>query len=157
MVSGMRLSHHFTLEEFTRSDTAEDLCISNIPTMVQIENLTSLCFRILEPLRAHFSRPVNIISGFRSPQLNKAVGGRPSSQHTMGEAADIEINGTPNGEIWKFIATALPFDQLIAEKLKKDDGSAGWVHVSRKLKGIQRGEALSYLGGGKYVKGLEYV
>lgn len=157
MDKSMRLSQHFTLEEFTRSDTAQNRHIDNIPSLAQIENLTALCFRILEPVRWHFKRPVEIISGFRSPALNKAINGAPTSQHLNGEAADIEIAGVPNDEIWKYIHDTLPFDQLIAEKLKRNDGSAGWIHVSRKLRGEQRKDAISYLGQGKYVKGLVYI
>lgn len=157
----MRLSQHFCLEEFTRSEVARLHGINNVPDMAQIENMTALCYNILEPVRKHFKRPVNIKSGFRSARLNKAIAGSPNSQHMKGEAVDIEIDGTRNAEIWEYIYGNLPFDQLIAEQIDRFDGSEGWIHVSYRRTGEQRKDAISYLGkrDGKhvYVQGLEYV
>lgn len=153
----MNLSPNFTLQEFTYSGKAIELGIENIPNAMQIACLQSWCDNIGEPIRKHFGKPVRIRSGFRCPELNKAVGGAPTSQHTLGEAADIEIDGIRNDAIWAFIVNTLNYDQCIAEKLRKDDGSAGWIHVSHKKDGKQRGEALSFLGNGKYVKGMEYI
>lgn len=153
----MRLSDHFTLEEFTRSQTAEALGIENHPNAMQIDAMTRLCLTVLEPVRAYFKSPVIITSGFRSEELNKAIGGVPGSQHAKGEAADIEVIGVPNRRTWQVIVDKLNYDQCIAEKLRKDDGRAGWVHVSHSREGHQRGEALSYLGNGVYVHGLEFV
>lgn len=153
----MNLSPNFTLEEFIHSDTGIKLGIDNKPNAIQIENMKALCDVVLEPLRAHFNSPIRILSGFRNQALNKAVGGVSTSQHTLGEAADITIRGVKNSDLWLFISLNLNYDQVIAEKLREDNGEAGWVHVSHKQYGKQRAEALSFLGHGKYVKGLQYV
>lgn len=150
----IKLSDHFTLEEFTRSAKADELGISNIPNALQISHMQALCDNVLEPLRKHYDKPISIKSGFRCPELNGAVGGASTSQHTKGEAADIEIYGIRNDDIWNFIVSHLNFDQVIAERLSRDDGSAGWIHVSYAVK--NRKEALSCPKSGEYVKGLVY-
>lgn len=152
----MQLSKHFTLAELTRSQTAKRLDIANNPSDVEIKCLKDLCENILEPVRVHFGKPIIISSGYRSPALNKANGGASTSQHVKGQAADIEIDGVPNAAIYSYIFKNLDFDQLIAEKLKSNDGSAGWIHVSYN-KGKNRGEALSFLGNGRYVRDLVFV
>ncbi len=149
----MKISEHFTLQEFTRSLSNPD--IPNVPNTAQIAAIDDLCANILEPVRKHFGKPVVIRSGFRSPELNKAIGGSASSQHMKGEAADIEVYGIANAELWNFIFHTLPFDQLIAEYLEKDDPSAGWIHVSYR-QGKNRKEALSCVAKGNYQKGLVY-
>lgn len=153
----MNISEHFTLKEFINSSKADELGIDNTPNAIQISAIQELCDNILEPIRFHFKRPIRILSGFRSVDLNKAVGGAATSQHTLGEAADIEINGIRNDAIWSFIVNTLNFDQCIAEKLMADNGAAGWIHISHKRSGAQRKEALSFLGNGKYVSGLHYM
>ena len=147
-----RLSPHFTLEEMT----ATEYPVYNKPSEKEIEALTALCENILEPIRAHFNLPITILSGFRSPELNKTVGGAATSQHLKGEAADITIKGVANADVWQFIKDNLNFDQVIAEKLTKHDGSRGWVHVAYS-KHQERGDAISFLGAGRYVKGLRFV
>lgn len=146
------LSPHFTLAEFTYSDTAKRRGILNQPNNAQIAAAEALCVNVLEPLRAHFKRPVKILSGFRNPALNKAVGGAASSQHLKGEAADITLPGISNADVWKYIVANLPYDQVIAEKLLRADPAAGWVHVS--YAPALRHDAISYYGG-RYVPGLK--
>lgn len=153
----IKLSRNFSLLEFTRSQKADELGIDNIPNHVHIVALQAWCDNIGEPIRAHFNLPVKVLSGFRSEELNKAVGGSPTSQHTKGEAVDIEVPGIRNDVLWKFIVDHLDYDQVIAEQIKAYDGSAGWIHVSYRRVGKQRNEALSFLGKGKYVTGLEYA
>jgi hypothetical protein len=152
----MQLSKHFTLLELTRSQTAKRLDIKNEPSAAEIKCLKELCENILEPIRVHFGKPLVLSSVYRSPALNKAIGGASTSQHVKGQAADLEIAGVANAAIYAYILDNLDFDQLIAEKLKTSDGGAGWIHVSYN-KGKNRGEALSFLGGGRYVKGLVFV
>jgi hypothetical protein len=150
----MKLTEHFELEEMIRSAAHPD--IKNSPTQLQIVNLEDLCTVILEPIRKKFSLPITVLSGFRSPELNKAVGGAANSQHLAGEAADINIYGVSNCEVWQFIVDFLSFDQCIAEHLKEEDGSAGWVHVSYRM-GKNRREPLSCIAKGVYVKGLQWA
>lgn len=148
----MKLSPHFTLAEMTRTSSS----LPNKPSEKEIVALKALCENILEPIRIHFAKPVIVNSGYRSAAVNKAIGGAKTSQHLKGEAADIEIRGVSNAAIFRYIHENLDFDQVIAEKLRNDDGSAGWVHVSYSKYGL-RGEALSFLGAGRYVKGLQFV
>lgn len=152
----MRLSANFDLSEFIESAKATELGIINNPQGIHIEHLILLCEHILEPVRAHFKRPVKIISGYRCPALNKAVGGAKTSQHLAGEAADIEVQGVDNADVWRFIDGELIYDQVIAEYLKENDGAAGWIHVSYDHYS-NRGEALSCIAKGKYVEGLHFV
>lgn len=147
-----KLSPHFSLAEMTVTNSG----LPNHPDAKQLAALTKLCERVLEPVRLNFGKPVTVNSGFRGKQANAAVGGSQTSQHSLGEAADIEIRGVHNEMIYKFIRDNLEFDQLIAEKLSKTDGSAGWIHVSYR-DGRLRKQCLSFLGGGKYVNGLVFV
>lgn len=126
----MNLSENFKLAEFTRSQTATRLGIDNDPTKAHVDNMRKLCAHILEPLRAHFKRPVRLSSGYRSSALNMRIGGSKSSQHSKGEAADLEVVGVPNIEVAKYIRDNLAFDQLILEGAVRSDPTAGWVHVS---------------------------
>lgn len=90
-----RLSENFTLEEFTRSDTATRLGIDNTPGEKELEALRILVERTLQPLRDRLGIPVHVNSGYRCPELNEAVGGVPTSQHQKGEAADLSVDGKP--------------------------------------------------------------
>lgn len=126
-LSKIRLSKNFVLSEFVRTSTGFD----NIPNETEIENIRSLAKNVLQPLRDYLARPVVISSGFRSQQVNEAVGGSETSQHRTGEAADISVEGVTNKQIIDaIIFLALPFDQLIDEKTMSGGRLASWVHVS---------------------------
>lgn len=137
----MKLTDHFSLLEFTRSSTADRLHINNtidlsVPSGQSVfKNLKNLCEQVLEPLREHFGIPVVISSGYRCPQLNKAVGGVPNSQHLKGEAADIvlphSLSSQPSAlSSWFYwLLDNTHFDQLGYEQ----SGSTKWIHVSCKL------------------------
>jgi len=127
----MQLSPHFTLEELTKSQTGERRGIDNVPGAAALDSLKVLCERVLEPVREHFG-PVHINSGYRGPELNKAVGGAGTSQHCLGQAADIEVPGVANGDLAKWVAANLDFDQVILECYRKGQPNSGWVHVSYK-------------------------
>lgn len=118
----MQLSDHFTLAEMTFSQTAARRGIDNSPSPAIIAALRQTCVHLLEPIRAHFGRPVMVTSGYRSPALNRAIGGVPESQHCQGEATDIVIQGVDNPRIARWIMHHLSFDQLIME--------GHWVHVA---------------------------
>jgi len=92
----MQLSKHFTLREMTNSMTAQRKGIDNTPGSAEIKNLGDLCYEVLEPLRAHFDKPVTITSGYRSEALCEAIGSKKTSQHAKGQAVDLEIFGVPN-------------------------------------------------------------
>lgn len=128
---------HFTMAELTNSDTARVLHINNTPAGVVVDNLNALVEIVLDPLREAYGKPIYVNSGYRSPKLNKTVGGAKTSQHMTGEAADI-TTGTKEGNRWlfSFIRDNLPFDQLI------DEYNYSWVHVSYKREGRNRGEII---------------
>lgn len=129
----MKLSEHFSLEEFTASDTAAARHINNTPPPECIINLTKLAME-LENVRALLGFPITISSGFRCPDLNAAVGGVPNSDHVRGLAADFVCPdfGTALEIAQAIAATAVLPDppirigQLIYEKPKK----LPWVHFS---------------------------
>jgi len=125
----MYLSKNFTLEELCASSTAKARHIDNTPPKEIIENLKALCVNVLQPLRDWYGKSILIGSGYRCPQLNKAVGGVSTSQHMKGEAVDLYIQGDLElGKRWFcFIKDHLIFDQLIMEHNKK---GTYWVHVS---------------------------
>ncbi len=133
----MQLSTHFTLEEMTRSDTAEKymidntLSIKNDKQAALITNLQRVCDSILEPVRVHYDVPITPSSGYRCPKLNSIVRGSPASQHTRGEAVDFEVGGVSNLELAHWVKDNIPdFDQLILERYDPKDPEGGWVHVS---------------------------
>jgi len=149
----MQLSKHFKLEEMTKSMTATRKGIDNSPGSGDIKNLENVCYEILEPVRAHFDKPVIITSGYRSEALCEAIGSKKTSQHAKGQAVDFEIAGIPNIKIAYWIQNNCDFDQLILEFYSPTDGSKGWVHCSYNEKGSNRKQVLTY-DGKSYENGL---
>ncbi len=116
---------YFTLEELTRSDTAIAKKLDNTPDEQAIKNLNTLVDNVLDPLRKLYGKPIIVTSGYRSPEVNKAVKGSKTSQHVLGEAADITVRSKKeNKKLFNLIKDNLPFDQLINEH------NYSWVHVS---------------------------
>jgi zinc D-Ala-D-Ala carboxypeptidase len=135
----MKISEHLELSELTRSESAKRNGISNMPTPEHIENFKILATKVFEPIREHFGVPIRISSGYRSAELNKCIpGSSTTSQHSTGEAIDIDQDGTTitNKQVFDYIKDNLAFDQLINEF------NYAWVHVSYKANGKQRGEIL---------------
>jgi hypothetical protein len=138
----MQLSTNLSLAEVTRSETAKRRGISNMPTAEHIENFKKLALNIFQPIREHFGKPIIISSGYRSAELNKAIGGSLSSQHSSGEAIDIDMDGTDitNAQIFNYIKDNLNFDQMIWEF--GTDTNPDWVHVSFAANRSQRKQIL---------------
>lgn len=140
----MQLSEHLSLAEVTRSDMAKRKGISNMPTPEHLENFKKLATNIFEPIRKHFGVAIHVSSGYRSKELNTAIGGSLTSQHCSGEAIDIDMDGSANGvtnkQVFDFIKQHLNFDQLIWEFGTKD--APDWVHVSFESTGKQRKQVL---------------
>lgn len=125
--TAMKLTDHFTLAELTFSQTAARENIDNRPNAEQVENLRLLCINVLEPIRVDLGKPITVSSGYRSPRLNKAVCGAPTSQHLNGQAADIVSFAVPVKALFKrIIRLGLPYDQIIYEGTR----TSAWVHVS---------------------------
>ena len=112
------------------SRTALRLDIDNTPTEEHKENMIKLAEEVFEPLRAYVGGPIKINSFYRSPELNKAIGGSSKSQHCNGQAIDIDdtFGRMSNAEMYEFIKENLDFDQMIWEFGDKDNPD--WVHVS---------------------------
>ena len=120
----MNLSTHVTLKEFQSSGIATLRKIKNEMSATQIESAKLLCENVFEPLRLYLNTPIKISSGFRCLQVNRLIGGSATSQHTKGEAMDLQINAKG----FNFIKDKLEFDQLIWEF--GNDEQPSWVHVS---------------------------
>lgn len=125
----MRLTANFTLHELTRSATAERLRLDNTPPPGLLPQLQETA-ELLQRIREHLQRPVIVTSAYRGPEVNRAVGGVTSSDHTRGQAADIVVPayGTPY-DVAKALApqvSVLGIGQLILEGVKGKQ----WVHVS---------------------------
>ena len=122
------MGKYFTINELTKSSTAQRLHINNNPTQEVKNNLNKLIDNVLDPLRELYGKPIIVNSGYRCTKLNKAIGGAKNSQHLVGQASDIRtVQNTKesNKELFDLIKNSkLPFDQLINEY------DYNWVHVS---------------------------
>ena len=139
----MNLSKNLSLREVTKSRTAVRLGIDNTPDDWTIENLRAIAENIFQPLRNAFGTPIYVSSGYRSEELNAAIGGSKRSQHIQGRALDLDADvfgGCSNGEIFRFILNNLTFDQLIWEF--GDQDNPDWLHVSYVRDGLNRGRCL---------------
>ena len=127
----MKLSNNLSLSEVLVSQTAKRLGLLNEPTKEHLENLYVTASKIFQPVRDYFKAPIYVSSGYRSKELNKAIGGSKTSQHMKGEALDLDadVYGViTNSDIFNYIKDNLEFDQLIWEF--GDDNNPNWVHVS---------------------------
>ena len=127
----MKLSKNFTIAEYIKSQTATRKDIDNSLSEDHLESAKLLFAKVVQPVREQWGVTV-INSGYRSPALNKAVGGSKTSQHCNGQAADFESTRVSNPDLAKWIEKNLIFDQLILEFYTPGDPRSGWVHVSYK-------------------------
>ena len=148
------LSANFTLQEMTKSQTAQRQGINNTPNKPHVDAMQALCQEVLEPVRDAFKRPITITSGFRSKALCQAIGSKTTSQHAKGQAADFEIRNIPNYDVACWIRDNLEFDQLILEFYDGVDPNSGWIHVSYRADGKNRKQCLTY-DGKRYATGLD--
>jgi len=120
----MQLSPNFSLNELTFSQQATRLGIKNIPSPNVMGNLNLLADG-LEQVRALLGKPINVSSGYRSPTLNRSIGGSPTSHHCLGFAADFTARqfGSPDDVVRKIKASGIKYDQLITEFDQ-------WIHIS---------------------------
>lgn len=124
----IKISEFVSYNEATHSNTAVAKNLSNKPTEAIITTMQNTAKHVFDPVRKALG-PLRVNCFYRAPEVNKAVGGAPTSQHTKGEAIDISGTGSiKNSEIFKFIKENLVFDQLIAENIT--NGEPSWIHVS---------------------------
>ncbi len=141
----MRLSRNLSLHEMVKSNTATRLNINNNPTDEHLSNMILWAENVFQPIRNHFGEPIFVSSGYRSGKLNEAIGGSLNSQHSKGQAGDIDqdnrASGVTNRDVFDFILDHLDFDQLILEYPDKDENPE-WVHVSYVNKEQNRNQVL---------------
>ena len=124
------VSKHISYKEGVYSRTATRLNVDNKPNDDQMQNMCLIAEEVFEPLRVWVGGPIKINSFFRSPELNKAIGGSTKSQHCHGQAIDLDdtFGRATNAEMYEFIKKYLDFDQMIWEF--GDEDNPDWVHVS---------------------------
>jgi len=125
----MKLSKNFSLAEYSKSNTAALKGIDNEPSDEHLDFAIRLFEAVIQPVRDNFG-PTRITSGFRSFELNEAIGGSQTSQHSKAQACDFECSGTDNKEVVEWIIDNLDFDQLILEFYDDTDINSGWIHCS---------------------------
>lgn len=147
----MNIGKYTTLERLCKSQMAERHGIDNKPDAVQLANLKVLIEKVYDPICDHFQRAITVSSCFRSPVLNSLIGGARNSQHTTGEAIDLDCDGdgTPitNNAVFYWLFNHSDFDQLIWEG--GNDVSPSWVHISYNTTGKNRKQVLK-MKNGKY-------
>ncbi|MFZ2950938.1 MAG: D-Ala-D-Ala carboxypeptidase family metallohydrolase [Desulfuromonadaceae bacterium] len=148
----MILTEHFTTEEFIKSSTATRRGINNAIPGPLLGNAKMMA-EALEKIRAHYGKPMVVTSCYRSPELNKAVGGSKTSSHCHALAADFTVTGESNIDVCRKIPELLgDFDQVINEFPE----SGGWIHLGLTT-GDPRGMILTARkinGKTTYTKGL---
>jgi peptidase M15-like protein len=161
-------SPHFKFYELTKSDVASRHAINNaFDSAAVCRAAVYLCRNILEPVRADFGR-FSPNSVYRCQAVERALKKKPAdwvsdSQHTLGQACDIEVPGIANVVLARWVIDNLAFDQVILECYNAREGpNSGWVHVSVRPPGAtgNRKEVLSYVASGTaqryvYVSGLK--
>ena len=138
----MKLTENLSLAEVTKSATAIRMGITNTPSATHLIALKEVSKNIFQPCREHFGKPLAVTSGYRSEALNEAIGGSKTSQHSKGEALDLDADvfgGFSNAELFNYIKDHLDFDQLIWEF--GNNNNPAWVHCSYKTRG-NRNEVL---------------
>jgi 4-hydroxy-3-methylbut-2-en-1-yl diphosphate synthase IspG/GcpE len=135
----MKLSKNFTLSEIIHSNTAKRLGINNAPNKEHLKNMQVLVRDLIQPIRDALG-PIRISSGYRNPELNRAIGGSSKSQHCKGEALDLQYwrkGKMSNKEIYDWIVKSeIEFDQMINEF------DYSWIHISLKSNGKNRKQIL---------------
>lgn len=138
----MKLTKNLSLAEVTKSATAIRMSIANTPSATHLIALKEVSKNIFQPCREHFGKPLAVTSGYRSEALNEAINGSKTSQHSKGEALDLDADvfgGFSNAELFNYIKDHLDFDQLIWEF--GNNNNPAWVHCSYKTRG-NRNEVL---------------
>ena len=123
----MKITENFTFEELIHSAYAEKYHLSNLPKQDEIKKLNQLATEILQPIRNEFNSPIKVTSGYRSPQVNSAVGGSRTSQHVKGEAAD--LTSSDNKKLMSLIIRLIKDKKIeVGQVINEFDYS--WIHIS---------------------------
>ena len=139
-----------SLKELLFSETATRLNIPNEATDSILINLQTLIYEVINPIINQFG-DIKITSGYRSPELCKAIGSSTTSQHTLGQAVDCEVLGVPNKELADWVVNHLEFDQCILEFWKPEEINSGWVHISYNKSGNRKMYLRAFKANGRTV------
>jgi uncharacterized protein YcbK (DUF882 family) len=134
---------YFTLAELLKSSEAKKRGIDNTPTFEIVAHLDELVGTVMDPLRAAYGQPIKVSSGYRCPELNRAVSGSATSVHMIGYAADLQVGGSftkfRDFVVEWFRKTGTKFDQLLLESDRRT--GAKWIHIGLyNNAGQQRGQ-----------------
>jgi hypothetical protein len=138
----MNLTKNFSLIELTSSETAVRKGIDNTPSQEVVNNLKNLCENVMQPLRDWYGKPINITSGYRSPKLNKAIGGSTTSDHCLGCAIDFTLPKEDYQKVFEYIKANLPYSQIIWEF--GNEQAPQWIHVSYRSSGNRKQSLAAY-------------
>lgn len=137
-----QFTKNFSYDELIASATAKRLGLDNTPTLEEKEKLRQLAEDILQPIRDAWKSPIVVTSGYRSEEVNKAVGGVKTSQHRLGEAADIKVGGKErNRKLFNFIYKLISKGDIKVGQLI-DEYSYSWIHISLPRKGKENNQIL---------------
>jgi hypothetical protein len=128
----MQITKNFSLLELTSSETAARKGIDNTPSVEVIANLRHLFENVVQPLRDWYGKPISISSAYRSPRLNKAIGGSSTSDHCEGKAVDFTLPKEDYKKVFEYLK-GVDKDQLIVEMCT--NGYPQWIHVSFRVSG----------------------
>ncbi len=141
-----KISEHFTYAEAIHSNLAKGIGMNNDLPVEFLPKIQQMADMILENVRAHFNKPIQITSWYRNPILNGMLSSKSTSQHILGEAVDFIVVGVPNMDVAKYIRDNVTFDQLILERT--------WIHCSL-VSENNRKDILTCYDGTTYRKGLK--
>ena len=144
------MDRQVSLKELLFSETATRLGINNIPNDQSLINLQTLIYEVIEPIINKFGS-IKITSGYRSPELCKAIGSSITSQHCLGMAVDCEVLGLANKELADWIVNNLEYDQVRLEFWEKDKINSGWVHISYNKENNRKMYLRAYKANGRTV------
>lgn len=146
----LRLTEHFTIDEATHSNTATSLGISNEPDEAEFDAIRDTAHR-MEAVRAVLKAPIHVSSWFRNPEVNRAVGGSPTSDHMTGRSVDFTCPafGTPYDVCKAIASSGIRFDQLIYETNAR---GSQWVHIGFGER--MRGQVMTYTPQSGYTNGI---
>ena len=126
----MKLSQNFSLKELTHSSTANYNKVDNTPSRLELEYLKKLCNEILQPIRDKYGNFIFVTSGYRNPILNRLVGGSTTSQHILGQAADLTTGSREgNKKLFDMIAQMIENGEIKVGQLI-DEKNYTWIHIS---------------------------
>ena len=134
----MKLSQNFSLKELTHSSTANYHKVDNTPGRLELENLKKLCHDILQPIRDKYGKSIFVTSGYRNPIVNRLVNGSSTSQHILGQAADITVGSKEgNKKLFELIVQMIESGEItVGQLISEKDYS--WIHISLPYKKVNQ-------------------